>query len=390
LKNFIALISVELKHTLSVEVNVLNDGLFIPSMPLSEIVNIIENSQGSYDRYYLLGEIDEDTQEFTEVLEVKCSNCKASDSSFEIGCFRKITKSMESSEYASEVLGYLSRGNSYVQLGAAYVNLYPSTGVYTKVEDRPSVAICTPCYLRTDLLKIYCDYMVKYVIPHLVWSGIEACLILCGGEEEKKSIRHLLDVPNVLFFTHRNNLGEKKNLMFDYVRELGFDYATTIDSDDFVHPNTIVDLLDVASQNGMWSAIEPFYFQDIATGQSGVFEGYPGGHLLHKWGMGSARVFTRAGLGALGSSPFSSGNRCMDDSIKSRLAKMDLAVEDRLLSSEDCSSRRVHIPIGIKSATNIWKMKDYKVRAVNPSNPSINWLPPEIRLRIEGLRQPKV
>lgn len=379
--------SVELRHTLSVETKTLLDGFFIPSKALSEVTQVIVDSQEFSNHCYLLGEIDEDTQEFTPVLEVRYPHCKSSDPPFEIDCFRKIDKSMSSSSYASDILESLSQGNPYIRVDDSYINLYPSAGLYSKVESRSSVAICTPCFQRLDLLKVYCHYMVTYVIPHLVWSGIEACLILCGGEEEKSAITPFLDRQNVLFFSHKNNLGQKKNLMFEYVRKVEFDYAITIDSDDFVHPDTIVDLLGVASQNGTWSAIEPFYFQDLQTGQSGLFEGYPQGHQLYKWGMGSARVFTRAGLNALGADPFSSGNRSMDDSIKSRLARIDLEAEDRLISYDECSPGRVYIPIGVKTSTNIWKMKDYKVAVLDPSDSRINWLPPEISKMISRLSE---
>lgn len=389
LKNFIDLLCVELRHALSVKVEVLDYGLYIQSESTSEIIHRVSEILDYDESTCVLGIRDESTQEFKGLLRVYRRSAHTV-SPVEILCFRKIEDSMEGSTYATDLMESLSKGRSYLHLDGSYISLYPSKGVYTAYPDRQSIAICTPCFKRLDLLNVYCQYMTTYFMPQMVWSGYDVCLILCGGDEEKDAVTPFLSRSNVLFFTHENNLGMKKNLMFNFAKDVGFDYVTTIDSDDFVHPETTVDLICLASQNGKWSAIESFYFRDIETGKSGLFEGYPHSHQLHKWGMGSARVFTRAALTSFGDSPFGSGNKSMDDAVKSQLAVFDLDWESRLISSEDCASSGVKIPIGIKSSINIWGMKSYKTTALDPKAASVSWLPPEIQFRIDGLRQSRV
>lgn len=360
-----------------------------PLVPSQSTLEIIQHVQDKFMHGYgtcVLGFTDGLEDEFLACIEVKAQDrAPQSASVCKIACFKAIGASTEDSVYAEYLLKHLSAGRRYLQLGDTFSMLHPSTGTYTKVEGRPSLAICTPCYKRIELLKIYCTYMVTYFIPHMVWGGYDVCLILCGGEEEKAATANFLNRLNVLFFTHENNLGVKKNLMFNFAKDVGFDYVTTIDSDDFVHPETTAALIDLASQNGKWSAIEPFYFRDLETGKSGIFEGYPHTHQLHKWGMGSARVFTRAALMALGDSPFVSGNKGMDDAVKLQLSAFDLEWESRLISSEDCSSGKVKIPIGVKSSVNIWSMKSYKTVAIDPLSVSVNWLPPEIQAYLRSV-----
>jgi hypothetical protein len=228
-----------------------------------------------------------------------------------------------------------------------------------------------------------------YFMPQMVWNGYDVCLVLCGDEEEKRAVGQFLDRANVIFFTHKNNLGLKKSLMFNFAKHVGFDFVTTIDSDDFVHPETTLDLICLAAQNEKWAALEPFYFQDIEAGRSGLFEGYPANHQLHKCGMGSARVFTKSALASFGDTPFGTGNRSMDEAVKSQLSAFNIDWESRLLTQEDCVSRGIKIPIGIKTSTNIWGMKSYKTSYLDPAEPAVSWLPPEIHSSIEKLKQPK-
>jgi hypothetical protein len=228
--------------------------------------------------------------------------------------------------------------------------------------------------------------MQKYFMPQIIWAGFDVCLIFCGGEEELKAVRGSSRDDNVIFLHAPNNLGQKKNLMFERARDLEFDYVTTIDSDDFVHPTTTLHLIQVASDNGYWSAAEPFYFHDLITGAAGVFEGYASGHQLHGWGMGSARVFSQSALRALGSQPFKSGNKGMDDGMKKRLATWDIEVNDRLVSTDTFKELALPLPIGAKSDVNVWGIRDYKLNVRYREEFNTDWLLPDIKSALLNLQ----
>ena len=90
--------------------------------------------------------------------------------------------------------------------------------------------------------------------------------------------------------------------------------------------------------------------------------------------MGSGRVFTKELLNHM-TSGFSKGNRSMDQSIKGALQSLDISFEDRLLTDP------THLPIGVKTAQNIWGEKSYNVTKIK--NP--NWLPYDIQELIENV-----
>ena len=65
----------------------------------------------------------------------------------------------------------------------------------------------------------------------------------------------------------------------------------------------------------------------------------------------------------------------MDQSIKGALHTLDIPIEDRLLIDTP------YLPIGVKTAQNIWANKSYKTTTVR--NPK--WLPYDIWEQIENL-----
>ena len=335
-----------------------------------------------------LGFEDPHSGDFICVLEVfRESQSRRDIGSQYLACFSRLDLPVDADSFGSNLLHRISHGKPYLQVEDIFHTLHPSSGAYAKSRDRQSILICTPCFKRPKILRLYCKYMLKYFIPQLIWDGYDACLALCGGVEEKASVDEYLGAEGLVFLHHSNDLGQKKNTLFAFARDAGFDFATTIDSDDLVHPAATARLIDIAKRNGYWASIEPFYLRDLPTGSAGLFEGYAGNHQLHKWGMGSARVFTAKALDSLGESPFVSGNKGMDDSVKKHLGLWDIESNKRLLSTEDCRDSRVPIPIGIKSDVNVWRFRDYRVRKPNDSEFVTRWLPPEISKSLEALAE---
>ena len=293
----------------------------------------------------------------------------------QIVCFQRASDPLN--EYSEQYLTYLAEGKPYFLEGGVHVHaISPSFGTYESTMSREKILICTPCFKRPEILEIYCAYMIKYFIPQLIMEGFDVCLTLCGGDEEREVALKFSDAKELLFFWQPNDLGLKKNVLFELAQNANFDYAVTIDSDDLFHPKTILHLIEKAKGNGLWAAIEPFHFWDVVSGEAGVFEGYPSGHQLYKWGMGSGRVFTAKALKVLGQ-PFAKGNKGMDDHIKKRLTLWDLECEARLLEADRAREAQVPIPIGLKSSLNIWKYKDYRVKSLEGRGYHTDWLPPE-------------
>tara|TARA_B100000900_G_scaffold410422_1_gene428189 strand:+ start:1616 stop:2746 length:1131 start_codon:yes stop_codon:yes gene_type:complete len=275
-------------------------------------------------------------------------------------------------ELAHHAFGYESNhliSNSYKEV----YFLDPGKGTLKFSETRHSVLIGVPIHKRFNLTCIFFEYMSKYLIPSLVWKGFDVKAVFVGEKEDLKSLSRHKD-PKVTMSYMSNDLGNKKNAILDYAKVTDVDFLLWIDSDDFFHPETIGELIEVAKFNGFWSAIKPFCFYDTDQQTFGHFEGYAQGHNLENWGMGSGRVFTKELLTHM-SSGFSKGNRSMDQSIKGALQNLDIHFEERLLINP------VHLPIGVKTAQNIWAAKSYNTTVMKHPK----WLPYDIWEQIENL-----
>ena len=386
LKNILNILHAELRTVLDTDVKLKSRLPLVPNIPISEIVQQVKDRMSAGQNPCLLGFEDPHSDEFVCVIEVSHESQPRRDiGSPHLNCFSYLDLPKEAGSFGSNLLHLLSCNKPYIQVEDMFHALHPSSGTYVKCRDRQSILICTPCFKRPEILRVYCKYMLKYFIPQLIWDGYDACLALCGGPEEKAAVKQYLGEDGLVFLSHKNDLGQKKNTLFAFARDADFEFATTIDSDDFVHPATTTHLIDIAKRNGHWSSIEPFYFHDLPTGAEGLFEGYAGSHQLHGWGMGSARVFTAQSLDSLGESPFDSGNKGMDDSVKKHLALWNIESDKRLLSTEDCRDLLVPIPIGVKSDVNVWRFRDYRVRRPSDGEFVTRWLPPEISNALKAL-----
>ena len=283
----------------------------------------------------------------------------------------KLKNSLEERRYTSGFLHTVLSEHKFL-VGSHDIHLIdPSFGNASLPRpNQKTIAICTPCFERTRLLKLYVDYMTSYYIPYLQMKGLNAILVLTGSQVERDAIVSSLNT-NYVFIWHDNNLGAKKNIMLDFARSINADYVSYIDSDDFIHPDTTLKLTDIADRNGYWSAIEPFVFFDAKDKKHGLFEGYAKDHSLYKWGMGSGRVFTKPAIEKLGKNPFAKVNKSMDYYIREQLSELDVPHTDRILNIENCP----YIPVGLKSSENIWAYDRYKMKELTDFE---TWLPPAI------------
>jgi len=273
-------------------------------------------------------------------------------------------------EFAHQALGY----ESYHFISDRQVHfLEPGDGSLHFSNRLPSILIGVPIYQRFTLTKVFCKYMIDYFTPSLVWKNYDVKLIFCGEEEDLGNLKQFKN-DRVVFSCLPNNLGDKKNAILEYAKQTEVDYLLWIDSDDFFHPEVIEQLIRIAKWNGYWSAVKPFCFYDSQNHRLGYFEGYPQGHDLTDWGMGSGRVFTKELLNHMVTG-FAKGNRSMDQSIKGALQDLEIDATERLLTDP------THLPIGVKTAQNIWSANSYKTTSMR--NP--NWLPYDIQELIENV-----
>lgn len=249
--------------------------------------------------------------------------------------------------------------------------------VFSENKSKERLVICTPTYKRPLVLRCFIKYMLKYFLPYLKLHNYEVIFALTGGAEEFESISDLIsnELNNgVLFLSLENILGKKKNLMFSVAKRIDASHAITIDSDDFFHPDLVLDLISKASKNGYWSAVESIIFIEAQSGTAGLLKGYQENHSLYKWGLGSGRVFTKEALNRIGSSPFPTiRNKSMDAGIKDALKKLDIHYKDRLIEETNV------LPISLKTKQNIWAFDSYKLDILSEEERSKNmWLPEEI------------
>ena len=273
-------------------------------------------------------------------------------------------------EFAHQALGYES-SHFISERGVHF--LKPGEGSLHFSKERYSVLVGVPIHKRFTLTKIFCEYMLKYFVPSLIWKNYDTKIVFCGEEEDLSNLKQFKS-DRIALSCLSNNLGNKKNTILEYAKKTEADYLLWVDSDDFFHPEVIEQLINMAKWNGYWSAIKPFGFYDTQTQELGHFEGYPQGHDLTDCGMGSGRVFTKELIGSMVSN-FASGNKSMDRSIKGALQKLNISVEDRLLTDP------IHLPIGVKTAQNIWSAGSYNTKSMR--NPK--WLPYDIWEQIKDL-----
>ena len=283
----------------------------------------------------------------------------------------ELKNTISDNRYASGLLRTVLSEYKFV-IGSHDIHLIdPSFGnVSLPRPDQKTIAICTPCYRRTELLNLYVTYMTSYYIPYLQMKGFNAVLVLTGSQIEKEAVVRSLK-SDYVFIWHDNNLGAKKNIMLTFAQKIQADYVTYIDSDDFVHPDTTLQLVQIAEDNGYWAAIEPFIFFDSDQKNYGLFEGYDPNHSLYKWGMGSGRVFTTNAIQQLGKDPFAKVNKSMDYYIREKLNEIPIPADARMLTLEACT----YVPIGLKSSENIWAYDRYKLRLLENF---VSWLPKQI------------
>ena len=295
---------------------------------------------------------------------------------------KSVLSNADSGAYSEAVLAALGRRGGFLKLGGRTYVRPPSIGEVDILSGtEKSIAICTPCYRRFDVLEIYLKYTLKYLMPQLVLSGYNPYLVISGGEEEREFVAPFCALGNVVFLQHPNNLGEKKNLLLDFARCVGFDYLTFIDSDDLIHPETMSALIETSDLNSYWSAIEAFCFLDVDSQRWGIFEGYAESHSLYGWGMGSGRVFTKKLLSEIANEPFVRANKGMDANIRTHLGSFDIPKEKRLVLKET----PIKLPIGLKCDENIWGYDRYKLSEVDSTHPQLCWLPFDILRLIKSM-----
>jgi hypothetical protein len=385
LKYFIHFIKIEIQALTGIDFSVTACPPVLPTCPLSEISTQIASAVERGYTHCALGYVRESDGHFVEVLRTQRSHSSRNAETLEISCFLHTAGGSEIPEHPANILTSMAENPAFVDLGDALRALHPSVGYYKKTKDRQSIAICTPCFRRQGVLRIYCAYMTKYFMPYLTWKGLDAHLVICGDEGDLADAHSYIGESDITYLVHRNNLGEKKNLMLEFARGGGFDYVTTIDSDDILHPETTLKLIQIADANTYWAAVEPFYFIDLASAKAGLFSGYSGGHDLAYWGMGSGRVFTKSALEVLGDTPFGNGSKGMDNYVKRTLKSLNIDPDDRLLRNDDIAANELPLPIGLKTEGGIWKFNDYATTPLPKDDPRIAWMPPETHEHISSI-----
>ena len=241
------------------------------------------------------------------------------------------------------------------------------------------VLIGTPIHERYEITRVFLEYMNRYFIPSLLWKGYDVVLALCGAQTDHENISHLIDCKLNFFSAHDNILGEKKNKLLQIARGADADFILWVDSDDFFHPDTALDLIDTAGSNGYWSSLSPFAFFDTLSGALTKYPGYAPNSDLAAYGMGSGRVFTREAILALGDSPFPARNKSMDHGTRVCLDAFRVPREARLLKD------LVHLPIGVKSDQNLWSFKDYNGAEGSWGDSQLAWVPKPVLDQILAL-----
>ena len=273
-------------------------------------------------------------------------------------------------DLAQQAAGYES---TYLESESSIVFTKSGFGELRKRSTGNTVLIGVPIYNRFSLTKIFCEYVSTYLIPGLVWEGFDVQVILGGDKDDLQRLRNFAS-SRICAFECENNLGVKKNQIMEFARKADVAQLMWIDSDDFFHPKVCSQLIDLANENGYWSAIKPFCFFDSKSKEYREFGGYGGNHQLKDWGMGSGRVFTRRLIQTKDIS-FASANKGMDDSVKSVLSSLNIPSMNRLL---ECTQ---HLPIGVKTEQNIWRLEGYKTGHI----PNLVWLPRDIQSQIHAL-----
>jgi len=245
--------------------------------------------------------------------------------------------------------------------------------VKPKYQGTKRLCFLTPVYRRLEVLKLFMDYTLKYIVPYLELHNYDCVFVLLGSVEEKSVMKEFTNEDNLVFYNIENNLGLKKNKSIDIARKLQSDLFMFLDSDDLLSPKTVIELIEKAELNTYWSAIEQFSFFSCRSKDYSFFKGYGQRHPLHKQGMGSGRVFTKKLIDSLGSDLFALQNKRMDESVKAQLVKLNLSKEDFLIEETE------QLPIGIKTEINIWSEKDYSTQRLEESDTRISWLPSKIK-----------
>ncbi len=224
-------------------------------------------------------------------------------------------------------------------------------------------------FRRTQITQVYYQYMKTQLLPQLEHLGFDVQMLVSGDEYDFSAFEPF-ENKRIRFMETENNLGMKKNKMLKESLDCNADYVLLIDSDDFVHLNTVVRLLNLAHSNMYWASIENFGFFNTATRTFSEFKGYSKSHCLYKNGMGSCRVFSRLLIDFLGARPFKEDvNRSMDASIKAKLVSLEIPYEQRLLTEKE------FLPIGLKSSENIWPISAYKTEPLHTTDTKVSWFP---------------
>jgi len=233
------------------------------------------------------------------------------------------------------------------------------------------IVINTPVYRRTNITSMYYFYMKQELVPQLKMFGFDVDVLVSGDRFDYLTFEPF-ESENFVFVECENNLGLKKNRMLKEALARDADIVALIDSDDFVHANTLQKLVDLVRINLFWASIENFAFFDTDMRTFCEFKGYASSHSLFRNGMGSCRVFSRLLIEQLGDKPFKEDvNKSMDASIKAKLSYLAIPYRHRLLTQD------AYLPIGLKSSENIWPLSAYKTIMLDASDPKVVWLSPK-------------
>lgn len=346
----------------------------IPGLPYDELLNYIDD-----DTFYNFTNQEDDV-----VLSLYPKKTQITET-VNLFCFLNVddvyTNSFLNKKYILKLISKLDLDIDYLrQEEGSLEAIKDNFGSFDKKTKLRRVLIATPIYQRLEVLDLYLEYMLDYLIPALRWENLDVCFALVGEEYESETVLKRIHCKKNVFFLQleENNLGLKKNKLINIAQDSSSDNLLWIDSDDFFHPKTCLSLINLCVENDVWSAIENFCFYDSNKKEYLNFEGYPPGHNLFRWGMGSGRVFSKELFSYL-DNPFPLQNRSMDDGIRRSLQNFNIKHEERLLFEND------YLPIGLKTKTNIWSAKNYKTEKIRSKNEYVNWLPKHIKSKLEHI-----
>lgn len=358
----------ELNHTFSIDYKLTADELFVPVKNIDSVICAVESALEQDPNIQTVSFCCEESG--VVVLKLKKANA-VSGASFKIRAFSRLRESSEYLLTFGEVLKSRCE-NPVVSLGSTVSQKNIQGFVSRKPQSAKRVAILTPVFERFDLLFLYTKYTLEYLAPMLRWFGFDVIVIFSGGFDEYMCIEQFTKIPNFVYIFHENNLGAKKNELLRLAHSLLCDFVCHIDSDDFFHPKTCVDLIKKAEVNGFWSSIKEFVFVDARTKLHYLFDGYMSGHPLENWGMGSGRVFTTELLDRLPENPFVHRNSSMDFYIREHLQGLEIEPSKRLLSEAP------YLPLGLKTKENIWALEKYPIKQIDPEMFRAAWMPQAI------------